>query len=201
MSRFSPLVTFKIATMAMVLGGALGVVACGGGGDSGDDTGGGGDSGGSSGGKGGSAGSKGGSGGSAGSGSGGSSGGDLQARAVSNCSKGSTVGAIEKDVINKACAGSGCHTSSAFGIYKYSMTKSWAPNFFDKDSKSICIGEKVIDKAKPMDSLFLRLLYDEVPKCKDGTDALERMPRLPDPRLDADTIKCLEEYIKVVTKD
>lgn len=194
MSSNSPAFWFKVSAMAIVLGGAAGLAACGGdeGGSSDDGGNGGGGSGGSGGG--------GGSGGSGG-GGGKGGGGGIQSREVKNCSKGSTVGEIEKDVIAKSCAGASCHGNNIFGNYRYSSTKSWAPNFFDVDSRSVCIGEKVIDKSNPDDSLFLRLLKDEKPKCKDGKEAISRMPRAPDARLDDETIKCLEEYIKAVVAD
>jgi hypothetical protein len=200
MSRFSPLVTFKIATMTVVLGGALAVVACGGGGDSSDGNGGsGGDAGGSggnTGGKGGSAGSKGGSG-----GGGSSGGGNIQARAVKNCSKGSTVGELENGLIKTTCAtGSGCHTSVAFGSYKYSSTASFAVKFFDVKPRSFCTdgNDKIIDTKNPMDSFFIRKLKADKPKCLDGKEGGERMPyQLP--ALDAEVITCLEEYVKAVT--
>jgi len=193
MTRFSPLVTFKIATMAMVLGGAMGVVACGGGGDSGDGSGGsGGDAGGNSGGKGGSAGAKGGSGG----------GGNIQAREVKNCSKGSTVGELENGLIKISCAtGSGCHTSAAFGSYRYSATASFAVKFFNVKPRSFCSegtdNDKVIDTKNPLDSFFIRKLKGDKPKCLDGGEGGDRMPyQLP--ALDSETITCLEEYVKAV---
>ncbi|HEY0705685.1 MAG TPA: hypothetical protein VGG33_02755, partial [Polyangia bacterium] len=146
-----------------------------------------------------------GAGGSSGSGGGGASnmggmmgttGGDMGAKAVMNCSAFPTVKDMDKFFAARCGEGITCHSGGAFGDFK--APEVWK-RLVGSPSKlaSPCAGSPLIDGKDYTKGLFWIRTQAE-PKCPDGKAAGSRMPSAPQMALNDSEAACLKSYLQVV---